>query len=221
MSLSKIYRGSETTDLKEFRFRSFGETDPLALSDGDKPPLAALSDPTTTPPMPVGLSSQQLEEAFSRGKREGINIAEAQLESVTQALTQSLEDVSRLRESLAASGAQDMLRLVMAVAEQIVRRTIEVDKNTILTIIENALQASVRADTYRIRVSPDDLKLVTKQKPLFLASISGLKNLSFEADPEIPPGGCRVDSELGEVDATIETQLDAIRQALSAAITED
>jgi len=61
---------------------------------------------------------------------------------------------------------------------------------------------------------------VTQQKPLFLASISGLKNLSIETDSEISPGGCRVDSDLGDVDATIETQLETIRQSLSEAIMD-
>ncbi len=109
----------------------------------------------------------------------------------------------------------------MAVAEQVIRRSVDVDPNVVLSIIENALQASVRSDSYRICINPADLEAVTKQKPLFLASISGLKNISFEADSSISPGGCRVDSELGDVDATIETQLESIRHALNEAITED
>jgi flagellar assembly protein FliH len=97
---------------------------------------------------------------------------------------------------------------------------VSADPQVVLTIIENALQSSVRSDQYRIRVNPEDLEHVTQQKPLFLASISGLKNLSVEADPAISRGGCRVDSELGEVDATLETQLESIRQALNEAITD-
>ena len=87
-------------------------------------------------------------------------------------------------------------------------------------MIENALQSSVRSDQYRIRINPADLESVTLQKPLFLASISGLKNLSIETDPEISPGGCRVDSDFGDIDATLETQLETIRQTLSKAISD-
>jgi len=225
MSLSKVYRGADAADLKEFRFRSFGETDPQPPIDGEGFSLPNLAEPVT----PVAKSStvaaelsvaQQLEEAYARGRQEGLAAGEQRLESTTQALTQALEDVSRLRASLAQTSSQDMLRLVMAVAEQIVRRAVEIDSSVVLGIIENALQASVRSDSYRVRISPADLEGVTKQKPLFLASISGLKNLSFEADPAISPGGCHVDSELGDVDATIETQLESIRAALSDAIVE-
>jgi flagellar assembly protein FliH len=161
-----------------------------------------------------------LEEAKAQGRQEGLALAEERFEATSRTLAKALEDISRLRESLAQSSSQDMLRLVMAVAEQIVRRELEVDPKVVLTIIENALQASVRADSYRISISPADFAVVNAQKPLFLASISGLKNLNIDADAAISRGGCRVDSELGDVDATIESQLDTIRQSLVAAITE-
>jgi flagellar assembly protein FliH len=224
MSLSKVYRRDEAGELKEFQFRSFGETEPLSPLGEESFIPAGLAGASAAPAAggtPANLSiNQQLEEAYARGRQDGQAQVEQRLESTTQALTQALEDVCRLRESLAQTGSQDMLRLVMAVAEQIIRRTAEVDPEVVLSIIKNALQASVQADSYRIRINPADLEGVTRQKPLFLASISGLKNLNFEADADISPGGCRVDSELGDVDATIESQLESIRQALSEAITE-
>lgn len=221
MSLSKVYRSEEAVDLKEFQFRSFGETEPLPPVDGENFTVPGVVEPIApAAPAPDISLAKQLEEAYARGRQEGLAMAEQRFESTSQALTQALEDVSRLRGSLAQTGSQDMLRLVMAVSEQIVRRSIAADPTLVLAIIENALQASVRADSYRVRINPDDLEGVTKQKPLFLASISGLKNISFEADAGITPGGCRVDSELGDVDATIETQLESIRAALNEAITD-
>lgn len=217
MSLSKIYRGAEAEALQEFRFRSFGEVDSMAPLESGAGGSASVGQ-SEPPVAPAADAGPQIQEAYARGRQEGQALAEQRLESVTQALTQALEESCRLRESLAQTSTRDMLRLVMAVSEQVIRKTVEIDPQVVLGIIESALQASVRADSFRIRVCPEDLELVTQQKPLFLASLSGLKNLSVETDPGITPGGCRVDSELGDVDATIETQLDAIRQALGEAI---
>jgi len=227
MSLSKIYRGSEADGLQQFQFRSFGETEPVSPLEPDAFKMGSSLEPVAHPPIsastePVvaGHSRNDVEEAYARGRREGIVAAEETFEKTTQALATALEEVSRLRESLANNSRQDMLRLVMAVAEQIIRREIAADPTVVMAIIENALQSSVRADQYRIRISPDDLEKVTEKKPLFLASISGLKNLSIEADASVSAGGCRVDSDLGAVDATIETQLEAIQQALNEAIPD-
>lgn len=218
MSLSKVYRGGEAGDLKEFQFRSFGDPEPQAPVDSDSfTQSAAPATPAAPAPVAVPLA-KQLDEAFARGRQEGLTTAEQRFEMTTRALTKALEDVSRLRDSLAQSGSQDMLRLVMAVAEQVILRSVAADPAVIVSIIEKALQASVRADSYQVFINPAELDVVTEQKPLFLASISGMKNISFTADPQIARGGCRVDSELGNVDATIETQLAAIRSALDEAI---
>ena len=217
MSLSKIYRGAETNDLKEFQFRSFGETEPNSPLEADG---FVKSSSVVTSPAPAGNSAKDVEAAYARGRQEGVESSENNLETAAQAFASAAEEISRVRESVARNSGNDMLRLVMAISEQIIRREVAADPKVVLTIIENALQSSVRTDQYRIRINPDDLESVTQQKPLFLASISGLKNLSVETDPEISPGGCRVDSDLGDVDATIETQLETIRQSLNEAISD-
>ena len=210
MNLSKIYKGTEANDLKEFQFRSFGETQPSSPLE-----VEGLSKKSSAivPPAPTGHSAKDVEAAYARGRQEGLESAANNLETAAQAFAAAAEEISRVRESVAKRSGKDMLRLVMAISEQVIRREMAADPKIVLSIIENALQSSVRTDQYRIRINPADLEAVT------LASISGLKNLSIEADPEISPGGCRVDSDLGDVDATIETQLETIRQSLSEAIS--
>lgn len=225
MSLSKVYKGAETDGLQPFQFLSFGDTEPVSSLGAEALNMGTSFDqstPAIVPPPAVasGPSAQDVEEAYAKGRREGLNEADKRLATATQGLVAALEEVSRLRVGLADNSKQDMLRMVMAVSEQIIRREVAADPAVVQGIIENALHSSVRADQYRVRVNPADLEKVTEKKPLFLASISGLKNLSIEGDQSISPGGCRVESELGEVDATLETQLESIQQALNEAIMD-
>ncbi len=212
MSLSKVYRGDEFRELESFQFRSFAEKAP----SGNPANPSGLS----TAPVPVSTPNkqQEVDAAFLRGRQEGANAVESKLDNTVQAFTLALAEVNRLRESVARNSSQDMLRMVMAISEQVIRRSLEAKPEIVLSLIENALHVSVQADTYRIRISPQDLDLVNEQKPLFLASISGMKNISIIADAEITPGGCRVESDFGDVDATIETQLEEIRKLLVGTI---
>jgi flagellar assembly protein FliH len=210
MSLSKIYRGEETNGLRPYTFASFGGS-AAPESEGYAGPVETQEEPAQEP---SGHTPQELEEAYAKGVRDGLEQAEKQFGDSSQALAEAVAEVSRLRETLARNSRQDMLRLVMAIAEQVILREAKADPEVVLHIIENALQASVRSDSYRIRVNPADLDIVTEKKPLFFASMSGLKNLVIEPDPAVTAGGCQVESELGEVDATLETQLDAIQKAL-------
>jgi flagellar assembly protein FliH len=71
-----------------------------------------------------------------------------------------------------------------------------------------------------VRVNPADLEVVTERKPLFVAAINGLQNLSFQADPAVGRGGCLLESEFGDVDATIDGQLDQIHRSLLATLDQ-
>jgi len=209
MSLSKVYRGQEFSELESFQFRSFSEKKPGGAT-GDKPALAVSGGSQN--------HQHEVNEAFNRGRQEAVSGNEAKLDNCLQAMVKALDEVNKLREKVARNSSQDMLRMVMAISEQVILQAVEAKPEIVLSIIENALSTSVQADAYRIRVSPQDLDLVNEQKPLFLASISGMKNISISADAAITPGGCRVESDFGDVDATISSQLEEIRKALSGTI---
>ncbi len=222
MSLSKVYRGEEATDLKEFHFGSFDEGGaPVEKPFVAEPPAKAKAAPPAPAPEPkTPTHKQEIDEAYAKGRQEALDQAGKKLEQASRAFAAAVTEVDKLRGQLAERSRDDMLRLVMVIAEQVIRREVTLHPDIVVKTIEQALQASVRADHCKIHVNPADLEAVTAQKPLFLASISGLKNLSIEADPQVTAGGCRIASDLGEVDATLETQLAMIRQTLTEGMSE-
>jgi flagellar assembly protein FliH len=225
MNLSKIYRPEELAEVREFHFGSFGEGGTLAaatshafVADQPAKARAIASSPSPLPATPA-VTKKDIDDAYARGQRDAISGAGAKLESSAKALATALTEVAQLRTQMVQNSRDDMLRLVMAIAEQVIHREVSVHADIINKVIVEALKVSVRADHYRIKLNSADLAAVNEHKPLFLASISGLKNLMVEADPVVTAGGCKIESDLGAVDATLETQLEAIRQALQEAMT--
>ena len=148
--------------------------------------------------------------------------AEQRLNDTAETLGSAIVDISRLREKILKNSTNDMLQLVMAISRKVIQHEIQTREEVILNIITQALHAAIRSDEFHIKINPDDFQVVTDNKPLFLASVSGLTNITFEADPSIDRGGCLVESALGQVDATVETKLDDIyQQLLSATDTND
>lgn len=159
-----------------------------------------------------------VEEAYARGRQEGIAQAEERIGELGRAFAAAVEDISRLRESILKNSTDDMLRLVLAVAQQVVHVEIASNPQIVLETLKRGLKAAVRSDEYHIRLHPQDLALVSEQKPLLLASVSGLKNITLEGDAGIARGGCMVESNLGQVDASIDSQLAEIRDRLQQAV---
>lgn len=232
MHLSKVFRINEGDSLHKVSFREFGPDGELmdgglhleqeAFSEtlpGTE--LKNLSENNPEPDRPSVAPpdmGKKIEAAYLQGKEEGLQQATERFESSLEMFAQGMEDISRLRETLLQNSTHDMLRLVMSIARQVIHCELSVNREVILATLGKALNAAVRSDSYQIKVNPEDLALVTEKKPFFLASINGLKNIVFEADPDIARGGCLVESELGEVDATIDSQLEEIRRTLLEAM---
>jgi flagellar assembly protein FliH len=235
MLLSKVFRVSDGDSLQKVSFREFGPNGELmegglkieqevfseTLPRDERNALPAAAPETVRQPAAPPDLGKKIEAAYLQGKEEGLQQSRERFESSLEMLAQGIEEVSRLRETLLQNSTHDMLRLVMSIARQVIHGEICINREVILATVSKALNAAVRSDSYQIRVNPEDLALVTEKKPLFLASINGLKNIVFEADPEIARGGCLVESELGEVDATIESQLNEIRRSLIGAMEQN
>ena len=146
---------------------------------------------------------------------------EQELNHLLGTLATSLGELDRLRDNVLKNSTEDMLRLVLAVAEQVIHCEVQANPEVILSTLQKALQTAISSDEYHVKVHPDDLAVVMENKPLFLASVSGLKNITLEADEKVSRGGCLIESELGQVDASIEGQLEELRQQLQSTVADE
>lgn len=162
--------------------------------------------------------AQAVREAEERGRVAGLEEGRAGLCQGADALQGALEEVAGLRRKLLARNSDDMARLVMGIARQVVDAELSIRPETVLETVRKGLDMAVQSDSYHVYVNPEDLNMVLEEKPLFLAGISGLKNIVVEPDPEIGRGGCRLVSDVGEVDATLERRLSEIEATLRAGL---
>ena len=232
MLSSKIFRANDTEGLKRISFREFG-ADGEVVEDGllfedesfsEKAVSTTQQDQSELPPghqpaAPADLG-KQIEDAYLQGKEEGRQEIRLQFDNSLEMLAQGIEEVSRLRATLLQNSTQDMLRLVLSIARQVIHGEVSLNRELILTTIDKALRAAVRSDHYHIKVHPEDLALVTEKKPLFITSINGLESITVEGDQKVAQGGCLVESDLGAVDATIEGQLEEIRRTLLSTVEQ-
>lgn len=165
------------------------------------------------------------EEAYiqgkQEGKQEGKKEAEKKFNQTTQALAKALEEISSLRWSILNNSKYDSVRLIMIIVSQVIKVEVAEKENIILQAVERALQAAVQSEEYRIKINPEDWAVITANKHLFVASMSGLKNIIFESDDQVGRGGCIVESDKGMVDARIETQLEKIQEYLWASVSNE
>ena len=141
--------------------------------------------------------------------------AEAFREGTENALTEferNLIETREIREKVWRDSEKDLLRLAVRLAERIVGREIEKDDKTIIEIISTALQNARQQEKLTVRVNPKDLPTIEKKTERF--SSGRIQFIDFVADPRVASSGCLIESEVGTIDARLETQLRVLERAL-------
>ncbi|MEM9552938.1 MAG: type III secretion system stator protein SctL [Acidobacteriota bacterium] len=114
-----------------------------------------------------------------------------------------------------------LTELALWIATKIVRRRFDADPALVHELVEEAL-ASLQGmveDRLLIHVHPAHREAVETLVARLEAANPQWKIVSVLTDEAMSPGGCRLESEIGEVDATLETQLRALRQLLRGEVT--
>ena len=151
-------------------------------------------------------------EAYERRREEGYRdgVEEGRLEHAEKVMETVLSSVEYIE------GIEATLVNVVAVA---VRKVIgEIDENErIVRIVRNALVTVRNQQHVTIRVAPADERAVREGLASMLVP-GGASFLDVVPDARLERGACLLESELGVVDASLETQLKALENALRSKI---
>src|SRR5581483_5468440 len=96
---------------------------------------------------------------------------------------------------------QDVLTLVMAVAQAVVRQEIGVAPEVILNTARAALQEMALETVVQFRVHPQDEALLREHLPML--GLAATVQVAVSADARVERGGCLVETTSGRVDARL------------------
>lgn len=149
------------------------------------------------------IKRQAYEEGLALGKKEGLDagrevIAQniALLQQICAVLNEPLEQLDELVE-------EELLQLTVAIAKQIVRRELKTDPGQIVGLIREALGQLPGGALYtRIFLHPEDAAFVRKA-----LSLDGNQSIEIKEDPTLSRGGCKVETDTSQIDATMESRI--------------
>ena len=153
------------------------------------------------------------EQAYRSGFEDGKEIMREEQEMVIQLFLGLIEELKKQREEYLKSVEKEMVGLSLEIASKVIQQKIEQDEKVILKNLKHALKHLLDKGRIIIRLNPADLEIVSKHSKE-IKSAEGLKELILEEDSKVTRGGCLIYSELGHIDAQIETQLEMIGKAL-------
>ena len=151
------------------------------------------------------------ESSAKEGYKEGLEKSKQDLEEVKHSINKFMNAENEVFEYI----APDILQISVDIARKIIKKEIEQDPQLILGNILDVLKGLSKDEKrVSIKVNPDDVQIIKENIPDMIES-NGLEiKVSTSADENISPGGCVFYTDNGVVDASIDTQLEIIKEAL-------
>lgn len=154
-------------------------------------------------------------EGFRQGEAAGRKLAAQKIEPVLKSLIALIEAVSEERRTTIEKHETELIRIAFLVAVKILHREIEISSEAVLSVARAAMAKVIKAKEVLIRVSPYDLEMMQQQMNEADVRKDWLpENVKLEADFNIGRGGCKVITDSGEIDATIETEIHLLKSIL-------
>ncbi len=161
---------------------------------------------------------QELDFAYKKGLEEGrldgYRAAEAELGKTLEMMQQVVQEIQQQRERLLQEPEEWLLQLVFKMAEHIIGPLAEQQKGLIQTTLNKILQEAQVSGRVKLLVHPDDLETLQSIEPELRKNFPDLKEIGFVADEMVTRGGCLVETDMGKLDARIETQMNELVKQL-------
>ncbi len=146
-------------------------------------------------------------QGYKEGHIEGLEQARQEIEICVQKLKVLMDALASPLEQLADDIEDELVKLSIAIAKQIVRRELKTEPGQVIGVVKEALSALPAAgQNIKLHLHPEDAKLIEET---MLVNANEGKWVVID-NPVIQRGGCRIETESSNVDATIESRVAAI-----------
>jgi flagellar assembly protein FliH len=158
---------------------------------------------------------QKVRDAHAAGVLEGAtagrNRAAAEFQPVLERLARSIQEIANLRARLRREAEADVVQLALAIARRVLRRELAIDPDALHGLAMAALEKLQGQEISRVKVHPSQVAAVTA---CLRQALSG-GQVEVLADPAREPGSVLFETTRGNLDASVDSQLQEIERGLA------
>ncbi|MDI6780890.1 MAG: FliH/SctL family protein [bacterium] len=154
------------------------------------------------------------QEGYDAGYKMAKEKFQGLLSQIEMVLTEAKREKERISQKAQEEMSEEIIDLAIIIAKKIIKIEIAVNRDIIVANIKESLSKIQSQGEITVRVNLVDLNHVESERDELLSFASGLKEIHFYDDPSIEPGGCKIETTLGIIDATITTQMERLEEEL-------
>ncbi|MGR9054079.1 MAG: flagellar assembly protein FliH [Gammaproteobacteria bacterium] len=146
---------------------------------------------------------QGYQEGSKKGYDENVHALRTQVETLVGLIDALSEPLKLLDDEVET----ELVNLAVAIARQLIRRELKLDPGQVVAAVREAMNViPLASQQVTLTLHPEDAELV---RSVFLIDDAQAAWLIRE-DPLITRGGCKVDTDVSRIDATVERRMAAV-----------
>lgn len=153
---------------------------------------------------------QSREAAYEEGLRRGREESAGDVKAASDRLAQTLADLVSFKRKIRVDAEMELVNLSLAIARRILHRELHVDPEAMHGLVHAALQKMQAREIYRVRVSAAGAEGVRSALERM-----GAGAIEIVVDSSLKSGDLVMETAIGELDASIDTQLQEIQRGFA------
>jgi len=154
-----------------------------------------------------GERKEAREQGRVEGREDGYTEGKTEVDHLIQRTQVMLERAQDKRGEILKETEKEIVDLVLLISRKVIKVISENQRDVIVYNVIEALRKVKAKGSVIIRVNLADLKLVTEHKQDFIKQIESVDTIHVMEDSSVDLGGCIIETDFGEIDARIASQL--------------
>lgn len=158
------------------------------------------------------LMSTSREGGYKEGFETGYNEGKKEAQSAIDEASEIRRFLEVRKEGLFKETEEQVLKLVLNIAKKVIGEEVSQNRETLLSIVQQALQKCAFKKKLVLKVSHEDSDFIIKNKDRICMTVEGISDIDIVPDLSLSEGSCIIETPSGEIDSSIDVQIKEIEK---------
>jgi flagellar assembly protein FliH len=158
------------------------------------------------------IEKEAREKGRAEGQEEGYKSGSEEVNRLVEQLHTIITKAIDKRNQIIEDSETQLINMVLLIANKVIKVISENQRNVVINNVIQALRKLKSRGDVVIRVNLADLQLTTDHTRDFMDRIENVKSITVLEDSSVDRGGCIIETDFGQIDARISSQLKDIEE---------
>jgi flagellar assembly protein FliH len=160
------------------------------------------------------VQEEHKKKGYDEGFEAGWEESKGEMDRLVDRIHVIIDRIIEKRGEIIEGTETQVVNLVLLIAKKVIKVISENQKNVVINNVLQALRKIKTRGDVIIRVNLDDLQLTTDHTKEFLQLVENVRSISVLEDSSVDKGGAMIETDFGQIDARIASQLHEIEEKI-------